>query len=97
MTLPDLRALLVSIGVGAGIAAYTILWWHWPVAIGAGLGIVAGGVVLIGGLSIGGDPAAADAAWREAAPDLQEPTAEPIDVPVHLPTAGDERHDPVVD
>ncbi len=70
--MPDLRALLVAVGVGVGVAAYTLLWWHWPLAFGVGAGILLGGLALTGTISIGGDAAAADAAWRTAAPDLQD-------------------------
>lgn len=77
-----LRAILIALGVGAGIAAYATLWWHWPLAIGAGVGILLGGLALTGMVSIGPDSAAADAAWRAAVPDLLEPPAEPADAPV---------------
>jgi hypothetical protein len=76
--MPDLRALLVAAGVGAGVAAYTLLWWHWPLAIGIGAGILLGGLTLTGTISIGEDAAVADAAWRAAAPDLQDAPAEPL-------------------
>ena len=75
--MPDLRSLFVSIGVGAGIAAFTILFWRWPLAMGVGAGILMGGLALTGTISIGHDAAAADAAWRAAAPDLAETPAEP--------------------
>jgi hypothetical protein len=75
-----LRAILIALGVGAGIAAYATLWWHWPLAIGAGVGILLGGLALTGMVSIGPDSAAADAAWRVAAPDLVEKPAEPAEV-----------------
>ena len=75
--MPDLRALLIAIGVGLGIAIYTIVWWHWPFAIGAGAGILLGGLTLTGAVSIRADGAEADAAWREAAPDLVDGPAGP--------------------
>jgi hypothetical protein len=74
---PDLRALLVAVGVGSGFAAYTLLWWHWPLAIGAGAGILLGALALTGTISVGHNGADADAAWRAAAPDLVEAPAEP--------------------
>lgn len=85
--MPDLRALLIAAGVGVGVAAYTILWWHWPLAIGIGAAILMGGLALTGTISVRPAGAAADAAWRAAAPDLVEPPAEPADVPVSRPAA----------
>jgi hypothetical protein len=80
---PDLRSLLIAIGVGAGVAGYTILWWHWPVAIGVGAAILLGGLALTGTVSVRAEGSTADAAWRAAAPDLQEAPAVPsADVPV---------------
>lgn len=71
--MPDLRAILVSLGVGLGIAAYTTLWWHWPLPVGGGVAIVMGGLALVGTLSFRADPAEADAAWRAAAPEFVDP------------------------
>lgn len=76
--MPDLRALLIAAGVGAGVVAYTLVWWHWPLALCIGAGILLGGLTLTGTISIGHDTAAADAAWRVATPDLQDPPAEPL-------------------
>ncbi len=75
--MPDIRALLVAVGVGAAIAVYTLVGWHWPLAVSIGAGILLGGLTLTGTISIGHDAAAADAAWRAAAPDLQDSPAEP--------------------
>lgn len=72
-----MRGLLISIGVGAGIAAFTLLVWRWPLAMGIAAGILMGGLALTGAISIRPDAAAADAAWRAAAPDLGDPPAEP--------------------
>jgi hypothetical protein len=83
--MPDLRPFVISLGVGFGIGAYTVLWWHWPLALGGGIGIVLAGLMLLGTIAIGGDPGEADAAWRAAAPDLQEPPADPLPV---TPDAG---------
>ena len=76
--MPDPRGLLVAIGVGAAIAVFTLLWWHWPLALSIGGGILLGGLTLTGTISIGQDAAAADAAWREAAPDLADTPAHPV-------------------
>ncbi|MES2210321.1 MAG: hypothetical protein V4515_09060 [Chloroflexota bacterium] len=75
--MPDLRALLVASGVGIGIALYLTLFWNWPLAVGGGIGIVLGGLALVGSVSIGPDPAEADAAWRAAAPEFSDPPAAP--------------------
>lgn len=81
--MPDLRALLVALGVGGGIAAYLLLWWHWPLALGAGAGLLLGGLALTG-TSRSMAASEADAAWRAAAPDLQDAPAGPAE----------EHHDP---
>jgi hypothetical protein len=88
---PDIRALLIAAGVGGGVAAYTILWWHWPLAIGIGAAILLGGLALTSTISVRPAGTNADAAWRAAAPDLQEILAEPAaDVPVPRPAPGAE-------
>lgn len=76
--MPDLRAIIVALGVGIGLAAYTILLWHWPLALGGGAGIVLGGLTLVGSVSIGPKPADADAAWRTTAPEFIDPPASPV-------------------
>ncbi len=75
--MPDLRATIVALGVGVGLAAYTILLWHWPLALGGGVGIVVGGLTIVGSVSIGSNPADADAAWRTSAPEFIDPPASP--------------------
>jgi hypothetical protein len=75
--MPDLRAIALSLGVGAGIGGYLTLWWHWPLAIGWGIGLVIGGLTLVGTMSVARDPSVADEAWRAAAPDLVDPPAQP--------------------
>jgi len=89
--MPDLRALLIAIGVAGGVVGYTILWWHWPLAIGVGAAILLGGLALTGTISVRPAGSSADAAWRAAAPDLQETPAEPsADVPVSRPAVAPE-------
>jgi hypothetical protein len=83
--MPDIRALLIALGVGFGVATYTILWWHWPFALGGGAGVLLGGLALTGAISVRADGAEADAAWREAAPDLLDAPAVPT--PGVLPAA----------
>jgi len=73
------------------VAGYTILWWHWPLAIGIGAAVLLGGLALTGTISVRPAGTSADAAWRAAAPDLQEIPAEPsADVPVSRPAPGPE-------
>ena len=75
--MPDLRALLLAIGVGIGVAILTIVVWRVPLPIGGGAAILLGGLALTSAISIRTDGAAADAAWREAAPDLVDGPAGP--------------------
>ncbi|MEW5990528.1 MAG: hypothetical protein AB1736_04165 [Chloroflexota bacterium] len=87
--MPDLRAVVIAIGVGAGVGGYTIFWWHWPQALGLGAAILLGGLALTGSISVRREGSAADAAWRAAAPDLQDPPAQPLPgVPVRRPASG---------
>jgi hypothetical protein len=87
--MPQVRALVIAVGVGGGVAAYTLLWWHWPLPLGIGAAILLGGLSLTGFVSVRREGAAADAAWRAAAPDLQEIPSEPLPgVPVRRPVPG---------
>ena len=88
------RAVLIALGVGAGVAAYATLWWHWPLTLGAVVGVVLGGLTLTGMVSVGTDPAAADAAWRAAAPDLMEEPSQPLEVPIDRTAPPADRADP---
>jgi hypothetical protein len=84
--MPDLRAIIIALGVGGGVGAYLSLWWHWPFVLGWGIGLVVGGLTLVGTMSVAKDPSIADEAWRIAAPDLQDEPADPgPDVPVRPP------------
>jgi hypothetical protein len=74
---PDLRAIVVSLGVGAGVAGYFMIWWHWPLIVGGGVGILLGGLALVGTMAAAHDPADDDAAWRAAAPEFTDPRAGP--------------------
>ena len=78
--MPDLRAILVALGVGFGAGAYLTLFWHWPIAAGGVIGIVLGGLALVGSVSIGPDQDDADSAWREAAPEFVDPPSGPLTV-----------------
>ena len=75
--MPEMRAIAIAIGVGGGIGGYFTLWWHWPLALGAGIGLILGGLALVGSMSVARDPSVADRAWREAAPEFTDPPAEP--------------------
>ncbi|MBI3745772.1 MAG: hypothetical protein HY264_04480 [Chloroflexi bacterium] len=75
--MPDLRAFVIAVGVGGGVGGYLTFWWHWPLAIAWGIGLVLGGLVLVGTMSVARDPGIADRAWRAAAPDLVAPPAVP--------------------
>lgn len=87
--MPDLRPFVVSALAGLGIAAYTILWWHWAVVIGGGVGLIVGSMTLLGTVSLGRDPSVDDSAWRAAAPDLGEVPANPRSISVEPPRAAD--------
>lgn len=93
--MPDLRAILVALGVGIGVAVYTTVLWHWQLAIGGGAGIVLGGLTLVGSVSIGPDPAEADAAWRAAAPEFVDPPAGPAGAGVEVPPSKPDGDDDV--
>jgi hypothetical protein len=78
---PGARAAIIAVLVGLAAGLYFALWFHWPtflvVAVGAFMAIV----LLMIASWLGEDPAAADAAWREAAPDLVPPPAAPRESP----------------
>ena len=83
--MPDLRPFVVAALAGVGIAAYTIMWWHWPVALGGAVGLIVGSLALLCMVSIGRDPSVDDAAWRAAASDLVEVPANPSAISVEPP------------
>jgi predicted MFS family arabinose efflux permease len=70
---PGIRALVIAIGLGLGVGVYVGAWLHWPTFLAVAIGAVMAIVLLLLAASLGEDPAAADAAWREAAPDLVGP------------------------
>jgi hypothetical protein len=67
---PGARTVAVAIGVGLVAAIYVELWIHWPTFLAVALGAVMAILLLMVASSLGEDPARADAAWRDAAPDL---------------------------
>ena len=79
--MPGARAAIIAILVGLGAGLYFALWFHWPTFLAVAVGAFMAIVLLMIASSLGEDPAAADAAWREAAPDLVPPPASPRDLP----------------
>jgi predicted MFS family arabinose efflux permease len=67
---PSVRIVLLALLTGVAVGLYFALWFHWPTFLAVGGGAVMGILLLLVAASLGDDPAAADAAWREAAPDL---------------------------
>lgn len=84
--MPGIRALAIAIGLGLGVGIYVQGWLHWPTFLAVAVGAVMAIVLLLLAASLGEDPAAADAAWREAAADLvgRVPARKPDE-----PAAGD--------
>jgi hypothetical protein len=78
---PGVRAAIIAVLVGLGAGLYFALWFHWPTFLAVAVGAFMAIVLLMIASSLGDDPAAADAAWREAAPDLVPPPASPRESP----------------
>lgn len=70
--MPSWRALALSVALGVGVATYFALWFRWPTFLAIAIGATLAVVLLLFAASLADDPAAADSAWREAAPDLVE-------------------------
>ena len=75
--MPGWKSFIIAILSGAGLALFFTIFWRWPAAVGLGVGVLTSAVVLLTSVSFGIDPARADRAWREAAPDLAEPRSGP--------------------
>src|SRR5262249_12855503 len=75
--MPGSRSLAIAVISGGVLALFFTVIWRWPAAIGLGVGVLAAALVLLTSVSFGIDPARADRAWREAAPDLAEPRLSP--------------------
>ncbi len=77
--MPGARPLVSSATAGILVGLVVDLWMHWPtflaVAIGALFGV--GSLIVTGSLTRGSG--AAEAAWRQAAPDLHARAAAPGD------------------
>lgn len=70
--MPGGRTLALAAAVGIGVGLYLALWFHWPTFIAIAIGATMAVVLLLFSASLDDDPAAADAAWRAAAPDLAD-------------------------
>jgi hypothetical protein len=64
------RALFIAGVAGFIPAIYFAAWFKWPAFLAVGVGAVVAVVMLMVIASIGSNPAAEEAAWREASPDL---------------------------
>jgi hypothetical protein len=85
---PNARIVALAVAVGIGVGLYFQLWFRWPTFLAVAAAAVMTIVLLLVAASLGEDPAVADAAWREAAPDLvatpagpDEDTTEPAERP----------------
>jgi hypothetical protein len=68
--MPSPRAAALAVVVGLAIGLYFALWFRWPTFLAVAIGATMAIVLLLFASSLADDPAAADAAWRQAAPDL---------------------------
>jgi hypothetical protein len=64
------RTILAAVAVGVAVGAYLQGWVGWPTFVAVAVGAVMAVFILLVAASLGQDDAAADAAWRAAAPDL---------------------------
>ena len=71
--MPGVRAVIFGVVIGLGAGLYFALWFHWPTFLAVAVGAFMTIVLLMVASSVGEVPAAADAAWREASPDLVSP------------------------
>ena len=88
MAMSGPRLLAVALGVTVLVGGVFMLWLHAPFVVSI-LGAAAfGAVFMLVAASLGNDPAAADAAWRAAAPDLSGAPVDPVAPrPEVVPTA----------
>jgi hypothetical protein len=68
--MPGGRTLLVALAVGIAVGAYLQRALGWPTFLAVAVGAVMGVLILVVAASFSDDDAAADAAWRRAAPDI---------------------------
>lgn len=64
------RTILAAVAVGLAVGAYLQAWVGSPTFVAVAVGAVMAVFILLVAASLGQDDAAADAAWRAAAPDL---------------------------
>jgi hypothetical protein len=68
--MPGARTILAALAVGVVVGAYLQAVVRWPTFVAVAVGAVMVVFILLVAASFGHDDAAADAAWRAAAPDI---------------------------
>ena len=68
--MPGGKTILAALAVGLTVGIYLQAWVGWPTFVAVAIGAVMAVFILLVAASLGQDDAAADAAWRAAAPDL---------------------------
>ncbi len=87
--IPGLRIAASSLLVGIIVVAAFAVWLGWPAFLAVAVGAIFAVVFLLVVASLGPDTAAADAAWRLAAPDLVRDRRAPVaGEPEPAPTGG---------
>jgi hypothetical protein len=86
---PGARAAGAGVLVGLIAGLYFAVWLHWPTFLAVAVGAFMALVLLMIASSLGEDPAAADAAWRAAAPDLTHAPGARDEAPAATASAGD--------
>jgi len=68
--MPAIRTVLAALVAGAALGIYLQRFAGWPTFLAVAIGAVMVVFILLVAASLSDDDAAADAAWRAAAPDL---------------------------
>jgi hypothetical protein len=68
--MPGARTILAALAFGVVVGVYLQAWVRWPTFLAVAVGAVMIVFILLVAASLGQDDAAADAAWRAAAPDI---------------------------
>jgi mannose-6-phosphate isomerase-like protein (cupin superfamily) len=71
--MPGARTILAALAFGLAVGVYLQAWVRWPTFVAVAVGAVMIVFILLVAASFGQDDAAADAAWRGAAPDIAGP------------------------